>query len=357
MSPLQNQVYEKYWSVTLAYTNIHGRGFNSTLKAILDFIDSNDVTSYNAQMYKRLQDAVGRINGLKSASVRKSINQFVKLGFIEHKIQSYHKECKSFLAAKTNRKRKTIFSKIVYENSSFNRDITIDSKEKEINFLLKTLEEVGKLTKEDILALMTQEISSYTKGFLTQEELSEASRNADEIEFYERKYNQLNHFKTILSNLDELVFINDELYFEEDAKVIFGSDLKKTMKIRDNYLHLLYKNQLKEETEEKEGKIKCMVELLDYPSLVASHIKPFIETEEEEAYDPENGLLLSRNMDILFDQGYISFTEQGKIIISSELSDDLKRFLSGYGLNSKYLTDKRKSYLKYHTENVFKSEL
>jgi putative restriction endonuclease len=31
-----------------------------------------------------------------------------------------------------------------------------------------------------------------------------------------------------------------------------------------------------------------MVERLDYPSLVASHIKPFIVSEENEAYDPNN---------------------------------------------------------------------
>jgi hypothetical protein len=31
-----------------------------------------------------------------------------------------------------------------------------------------------------------------------------------------------------------------------------------------------------------------MVEELSYPSLVASHIKPFIDSDKNEAYDPDN---------------------------------------------------------------------
>jgi len=354
MAESKKQTYEKYWSITLAYTNIDSKKFIGTLKAIIDFIDSNDTSKFDSQMYSDLQDKVGKVNGLAGTSLRKSINQFVKLGFVNYKLKSYHDDCKKFLEARTCRKRRTIFSKIVYENSSLNRDITRDSQEREINFLIKTLEEVGKLSKEDIAALMTQEISDYPKGYLTEEELEDAKQNADEMRFYERKYNQVSHFRTVLGKLDDLVMVSGAIYFEEDAKVIFGEDLKAELRVRDNYLHRLYKNQLKEESEEKEGEIMCMVELLDYPSLVASHIKPFIKSDDEEAYDPENGLLLSRNMDALFDQGYISFTDDGKIILSKQLSEDLREFLKGYGLKKIYLSEKRLKFLKFHRQKVFK---
>src|SRR3989344_4451346 len=354
MAQSKKQIYEKYWSITLAYTDVNSKKFIDTLKAIVNFINSNNTSNFNPKMYQRLQEEVSKVNGLTGTSLRKSINQFVKLGFINYKLSSYHKDCTSFLEARTTRKRRTLFSKIVYENSSLNRDITKDSQEREINFLLKTLEEVGKLTKEDIVALMTQKIIDYPRGYLTEEELDNAKQNADEIKFYERKYNQVSHFRTVLGKLDDLVFVSGELYFEEDAKVIFGEDLKAEIRVRDNYLHRLYKNQLKEESEEKEGEIMCMVELLDYPSLVASHIKPFIKSSDEEAYDPENGLLLSRNMDALFDQGYISFSDDGKIMLSKELSNDLKTFLNDYRLKKIYITEKRLKYLKYHRQKVFK---
>ena len=51
--------------------------------------------------------------------------------------------------------------------------------------------------------------------------------------------------------------------------------------------------QLKEESEDFFGDTKCMLEKLSYPVLVASHIKPFIQSNEKEAYDSNNGLLLS----------------------------------------------------------------
>ena len=40
-----------------------------------------------------------------------------------------------------------------------------------------------------------------------------------------------------------------------------------------------------------------------------------------EAIDHDNGLLLCRNHDYLFDQGYFTFDENGYIIFSEELLD------------------------------------
>lgn len=353
---MSTQKYEKYWSITLAYTNIHGEKFNSVLGAIVDFIDNNNTTVYNSQLYEDLQKKVSQINGLIDISLRKSINQFVKLGFINFELKSYHPLCKLYLSTRVKIQKRTIFSRIVYENSSFNRDVTKNSTNREINFLLKTLDAVGKLTTEDILALMTQDINEYEKGYLTREEIDIASKNSKEIEFYSRKYNQVNHFKScVLKNLDDLVIIDNELYFEDDAKILFGEDLKKETKKRDNYLHRIYKNQLAEESEAYfDQTVKCMVEKLPYPSLVASHIKPFIESDDNEAYDPNNGLLLSRNMDILFDQGYISFDDNGDIIYSKKLNKEIVHHLEKYKLCNVFINESRKKYFDYHRKCVLR---
>jgi putative restriction endonuclease len=351
----KKQIYEKYWSITLAYTDINSIKFRSTLKAIVDFIDNYNITDFNSQTYINLQNYISVVNNLKGVSLRKSINQFVKLGFINYKLRSYHKDTKAFLNAQTFKKRKTLFSKIVYENSSFDRDVTKDSNKREINFLLKTLEEIGCLSKEEIMAIMRIDVTKYKKGYLNKEELNFALKDATKINFLARKYNQISYLITILKKLDDLIFISNKLYFKEDACNLFGSDFEyRSLKKRDVYLHRLYKNQLVEESELKDGKINCMLEHLDYPSLVASHIKPFLISKKDEAYDPENGLLLSRNMDLLFDQGYISFNENGKIMLSNKLSSKLKINLSKYLLDVRYITEKRKIYLKYHQQNVFK---
>lgn len=350
---MAEQKYEKYWKLTLAYTDINSDKFYNTLEAIVEFINHNYQQTPNDAYYSKLQEYVSSKNGLEDTSLRKSINQFVKLGFINNLV-SFNKEAVDFLNAKSNRKRQSIFSQTVYKYSTFSSSITNYIPQKEINFLLKTLEEIGQLTKENIIGLMNVNISNYHKGYVTYDELFHHTQIAINNGFVERKYNQVRYLFNLLNKLDDIVFVNNILFFKEDAKVIFGEDLKKESKKRDGYLHRIYKNLLQEEVDEKLGQTKCMLEKLSYPSLVASHIKPFIQSDENEAYDSNNGLLLSRNMDILFDQGYISFEDGGKIIYSTELNEDVKKHLENYRLDSIFINEKRLEYFDYHRKNILK---
>jgi hypothetical protein len=344
---MSNQTYEEYWKLTLEYTDINSERFIGTLRHIINCIDRGCV-------YNELQTTVNHYYPkADSASVRKSINQFVKLGFVNN-LRSYNPETVDFLNANTNRKRKSIFSKIVYKYSKFNASITNSHNWNQINFLIKTLEEVGQLSKENIIGLMLVDINSIHKGYLNKQEVDTYTNYANDIGFIERKYNQVGYLFNLLNKLDDVVFVDNQLYFEDDAKNIFGDELKHTIKIRDNYLHRIYKNLLKEEVEDMLDYTKCMVENLAYPSLVASHIKPFIISDENEAYDPNNGLLLSRNFDILFDQGYITFNEDGNIICSKELNQDVVNHILNYKLNSSFINEKRLAYLCFHRKNIFR---
>lgn len=353
---MPDQQYEEYWKITLEYSDINGVGFIDTLKIIVDFIDKNKGVSYSPTLYKKLQNVVfAKFPKTDMGSVRKSINQFVKLGFINFQLRSYHENAKDFLDARTSRKRRLIFSKIVYSNSSFNRSVTNDSNQREINFLIKTLTEVGKLHKKDIMALMTLgDLSKISNGYLSGDEVERVRKHAEFIGFLDRKYNQISYLLKILSQLDELCIKDDYLYFVEDAQVLFDFNIVKYG--RDQYLHRIYKNQLKEESAEKLGNVECMLEKMPYPTLIASHIKPFIKASEKESYDPNNGLLLSQNMDGLFDKGYISFNNDGTIIISKYLDNKLQRHLKDYKLDSIFLEKERLQYLVYHRE-LFKDKL
>jgi len=122
----------------------------------------------------------------------------------------------------------------------------MDSKLHQLNFLINTLVEVGKLSEEDIIALMLVDISSVEKGFLTRMELNHYVIIANQINFIERKYNQIDYLTNLLGKLDDIIFVEKELYFTEDAKQIFGENLEITTRKRNPYLHLIYKNQLKE---------------------------------------------------------------------------------------------------------------
>ena len=87
--------------------------------------------------------------------------------------------------------------------------------------------------------------------------------------------------------------------------------------------------------------------------LTASHIKPWSESNNNERLDPDNGFLLCPNHDKLFDRGYISFDDEGQIIISKELNETNRIFLNiRYDMKISLTTGNRK-YLKFHRNSVF----
>lgn len=88
--------------------------------------------------------------------------------------------------------------------------------------------------------------------------------------------------------------------------------------------------------------------------LVASHIKPWREADNQERLDNYNGLLLLPNYDKLFDLGYISFNQTGKIMCS-RLLDKFDRDTIGLtnDLHLVKLEEQHLKYLKYHNENCF----
>lgn len=92
--------------------------------------------------------------------------------------------------------------------------------------------------------------------------------------------------------------------------------------------------------------------------LRASHIKPWSKATLEEKFDLYNGLLLSPALDACFDSGYVSFDDEGRILISERLTTDDAKAL---GLNSdmclRRIKPEHQKYLAYHRSHVFKCKL
>ena len=62
---------------------------------------------------------------------------------------------------------------------------------------------------------------------------------------------------------------------------------------------------------------RCRITGVENPvHLVASHCKPWRDSNNEERLDGENSLLLTPSIDHLFDRGFIGFEDSGKLIIS-----------------------------------------
>ena len=101
---------------------------------------------------------------------------------------------------------------------------------------------------------------------------------------------------------------------------------------------------------------KCVVTGIDKTRLlIASHIKPWAICDNEERMDTENGLLLCPNMDRLFDYGLITFTDEGKMNISSFVGEqNIERLHISKDMVVNLKASKRLlKYLEYHRDTLF----
>jgi hypothetical protein len=88
--------------------------------------------------------------------------------------------------------------------------------------------------------------------------------------------------------------------------------------------------------------------------LRASHIKPWRSCTDKERLDPMNGLLLVPNLDVVFDQGYISFDADGEIVISNELDADSINILNIPKKFRLSLNQEQGRFMEYHRGNIFR---
>jgi len=95
--------------------------------------------------------------------------------------------------------------------------------------------------------------------------------------------------------------------------------------------------------------------LSELSHLRASHIKPWRASTDAEKLDGNNGLLLSPHVDHLFDQGYISFTDTGDLLVSTSLKPSvLALWKLTENANVGVFNPAQRSYLAYHRQNIFR---
>lgn len=91
------------------------------------------------------------------------------------------------------------------------------------------------------------------------------------------------------------------------------------------------------------------------PLLRASHIKPWSRSTLAERLSLFNGLLLSPALDTCFDSGYVSFQDDGKILVSKRLTvEDATALGISSDMHLKRIEPEHKKYLEFHREHEFK---
>jgi len=150
-------------------------------------------------------------------------------------------------------------------------------------------------------------------------------------------------------------------YFEEEKKDKEIEKEIKESKISDTEKETIVKAR-KGQGKYREGVLQecpyCPITMVsDDRLLIASHIKPWAKSETREKTDPKNGFMFTPTYDFLFDRGFITFTNDQKMIVSPWLS---KMTCSKLNLvdGKKYpllLVVGKEYYLDYHRTKIFKS--
>ena len=138
---------------------------------------------------------------------------------------------------------------------------------------------------------------------------------------------------------------NEILETEEDNKETTGT--KRVRRLKQN----AYRNAL------LENMPFCPFTMIaDDRLLVACHIKPFADCEsDDERYDPKNGITMTPTYHTLFDLGFISFEDDGRLLVSPFLSNITKKRLNIKDGDKMYETFLNGDYSYYYfIENAIK---
>ena len=94
--------------------------------------------------------------------------------------------------------------------------------------------------------------------------------------------------------------------------------------------------------------------------LIASHCKPWRDSNNQERLDGENGLLLTPSIDHLFDRGFIGFENNGRLIISPVAhrpSLQLMGIDTAQTVNVGNFSSGQQKFLEFHRKSVFLESL
>lgn len=150
----------------------------------------------------------------------------------------------------------------------------------------------------------------------------------------------LKHYGHYLREFD----LGNGLIFKDDQT--FSSEAERQIKVR------LTQNKFRKSLFEIHP--HCAISgLQNAQFLIASHIKPWSVSNDQERLDHFNGLLLTPNYDRLFDRGFISFRLNGEILISKKLDQDESNFFNIPNQLLFNLMKEHKAYLEYHMDEIF----
>lgn len=226
---------------------------------------------------------------------------------------------------------------------------------------------IGKIDKEGAIKVCAKIVKPYPfKNILLKDDLNQYHWHFKHRgKTWEHFFNQYGMNKIHKADFINLLKQQDDSYEQEDInleiefyqKILKGDyyveDKKGTVKTR-GAAQKAFSDQVK-----KCYSYKCAITgITKREFLVASHIIPWSDSKEDRL-NPRNGICLSSLVDKAFDKGYITFSNDYRLIISEKVKSDeiLYNILvqyEGKKLNIKKEFAPEKRCLQWHREHIFK---
>ena len=150
------------------------------------------------------------------------------------------------------------------------------------------------------------------------------------------------------------IYIKPSFYIDEKEKI--DKEIEFKISSGNSDAPKLYrKKQVKYRQELLDSMPCCIItNVTEDRILEACHIKPFSKCDnEEEQYDVANGIVLTPTYHVLFDLGFISFQDNGTILISPFLSNMNKNRLQLSDGKKYRIPQKCSKYLDYHRKYIY----
>lgn len=235
------------------------------------------------------------------------------------------------------------FAAWMKENTSL-ADSSIYKYSRAVNTISNEMNELGVIS-EGLLGMSVMHLDIAISLVLYNPEFIQKNKTGNNM--YSNALKQFRLFRNIE--------LSDEHNIKETKSAIIGFDSMKeterTALIKSRVGQGVFRKHLLEKYNNS-----CIITGINEAKLlIASHIKPWAVSTNEERLSSENGLLLSPTFDKIFDCGLISFADTGKIIISSQLSKDVvgKLHISEDDVFPLKVTSELKRNLEYHRDVVF----
>lgn len=191
---------------------------------------------------------------------------------------------------------------------------------------------------------------------LTMQEIIQSLKQQD---FFEK----IQMLEKVLINNFELEKGKGESYFQPDLELLqeIEKELDSPIVLESTERELIAKSRIGQPIFKKallNYNSKCrLCGVTDQRFLIAGHIKQWSISNNQERLDGNNGLLLCPNHDFLFDKAYISFNDDGMILISEDLDKEARMFLNINENMSIRMNENQREYMKWHRERFNRKEV